>query len=169
MSAEARRFPSDPRDLSTVLLNAIVIYSVTSSTPQSSSFDVEAINPTHDPCSTMAQATSSPFIGRRSVSSAMGPKRPSASRSQSFNNLGLHRVDPAPPSIALTLDAPLRPRPDRGLGLDLRYEEEDDNSPRSVEYLDELRMSYLSTTTTSGESTFPRPNDKSDKGLERPF
>ena len=117
----------------------------------------------------MCQLSRSPYGSTRSVGRIPTglPQRPSNHRSHSLDHLGLHKVGPQPPNIALVLDQPLRPRPkvDRGLALDLQYED-DDNSPGSIEYLGELRNSYLSTSSSAESSPSPRPTDKASSAQQ---
>ncbi|ORY78398.1 hypothetical protein BCR35DRAFT_352902 [Leucosporidium creatinivorum] len=144
-----------------VLLNAIIIYSITSSSHSTSSFDLEASLPPPTPYPDFASPRS------QFSKSSFGSPRPSMSRAHSLDHFSFAQAAPSPPKVAFLLNRPLR-----GLSEDLvvEFDGEDGDegktssgSPSSMAFLDSLHSNYTpSPSSSSSPPSYPPP--QSPKG-----
>lgn len=147
----------------TVLLNAILVYSITSSTTSASSFDLETGFPPPTPYPDYASPRS------QFSKSSFGSPRPSMTRAHSLDHFTFSQAAPSPPKVAFLLNRPLR-----GLSEDLvvEFDGEDgdegktsSNSLTSITFMDKLHSNYTPSPSTSyGNISPPSQPPQSPKG-----
>lgn len=152
-----------------MLLNALIVYFITSSTTSASSFDLEAGHPPPTPYPDYA------FPRSQLSKSSFGSPRPSMSRAHSLDHFTFSQGGPSTPKVAFLLNRPLR-----GLSEDLVVELEGENedgdegktstgSPTSIMFMDNLRSTYASSPSTYGNISPPSQLPQSPKATTFPL